>query len=133
MPQDENTFALSRVRLERAADCLREAENLLAAESFRGAASRAYYAAFHAMRAILALDGIDRKHHSGIISEFRRLYIKTGILPVEWSEVIESLSFYRTSSDYDDFFSISRAEAIEQVENAKRFLNEVTVYLQHKP
>ena len=42
---------------------------------------RSYYAIFHAMRAVLALDGIDMKRHSGVMSEFRRLYIKTGILP----------------------------------------------------
>ena len=31
------------------------------------------------MRSVLALDGIDRKHHSGVISEFMRLSIKSGI------------------------------------------------------
>ena len=39
---------------------------------YRSAANRAYYAIFHAMRAVLALDGVDMKHHSGIISEFRK-------------------------------------------------------------
>ena len=32
------------------------------------------------MRSVLAFDDIDMKHHSGIISEFRRLYIKTNVL-----------------------------------------------------
>jgi len=41
---------------------------LLAGESYRSAANRAYYAIFHAMRAVLALDGVDMKHHSGIIA-----------------------------------------------------------------
>lgn len=37
------------------------------------------------MRAILAFDEIDMKHHSGIISEFRKRYIKTDIFEMRLS------------------------------------------------
>ena len=79
---------------------------------------------------MLALDGIDRKHHSGIITEFRRLYIKTKVFREELSEIIHAQSEYRTSSDYDDFFIISKAEVVEQIENAEIFLSEISAYLQ---
>ena len=46
---------------------------------------QAVYAVFHAMRAVLILDGFDSKKYSGIISEFQRLYIKTGIFAKETS------------------------------------------------
>ena len=36
---------------------------------------------------------------------------------------------YRTSSDYDDFFVISKAEVSEQTMNAQEFLGMVSVYL----
>lgn len=58
------------------------------------------------MRAVLAFDEIDMKHHSGIISEFRRRYIKTGIFETRMSEIISVLFDVRTDSDYDDFFVI---------------------------
>ena len=64
---------------------------LLAGESYRSAANRAYYAIFHAMRAVLALDGVDMKHHSGIISEFRKRYIKTGVFDASLSGLISKL------------------------------------------
>ena len=73
MAHNEVELGLSKARLEQAGDCLRAAKTLLGIEDFKGAANRSYYAVFHAMRAVLALDGIDRKHHSGIITEFRRL------------------------------------------------------------
>lgn len=38
--------------------------------------NRAYYSIFHAMRAILALDEVDFKKHSGVIAYFRENYIK---------------------------------------------------------
>ncbi len=81
------------------------------------------------MRAVLALDEIDMKHHSGIISEFRRLYIKTKIFDTKLSTIISALFDIRTDSDYDDFYVISKEEVKEQLDNAEYFLNEIKKYL----
>ena len=62
----EQAIEISKVRFDHAKECLRDAKLLLAGESYRSAANRAYYAIFHAMRAVLALDGVDMKHHSGM-------------------------------------------------------------------
>ena len=62
------------------------------------------------MRAVLAYDGIDMQHHSGIISEFRKRYLKTEILDRELSKTISALFDIRTNCDYDDFFIVSRDE-----------------------
>ncbi len=130
MLSDEEKRSLSKVRLEHARDCLQDAENLLSSERYKGSANRSYYAVFHAIRAVLALDGIDRKRHSGVISEFRRLYIRTGIFDEKWSDVIGDQFDYRTFSDYSDFFTLSKKEAEEQFENAKRFLTVISEYLE---
>lgn len=84
------------------------------------------------MRAVLAFDEIDMKHHSGIISEFRRLYIKTGIFDTKLSQIISVLFDVRTDSDYDDFFIISKEEVAEQIKSAEFFLNEVSFYLSNR-
>lgn len=81
------------------------------------------------MRAVLAFDEIDMKHHSGVISEFRRLYIKTGVFDTRLSHIISVLFDIRTDSDYDDFFVVSKQEVDEQIENAEFFLNTVNCYL----
>lgn len=47
------------------------------------------------------------KHHSIIISEFRRLYVKTGTFDVKLSSIISSLFDLWAESDYDDFCVIS--------------------------
>ena len=105
--------------------CLTEASDLYNAEKYRGAANRLYYSIFHAMRAVLALDGVDMKHHSGVISEFRRRYIKTGKLDVKLSQIISRLSEMRTGSDYDDFYILSKKSIVEQFENAQFFIDTV--------
>ena len=69
------------------------------------------------------------KHHSGIISEFRRRYIKTEIFEIKMSEIISLLFDARTESDYDDFYIVSKSEAEQQVENAEIFLRTIDEYL----
>lgn len=123
---------LSNARYLRAQECLEAARLLLDAGDFKSAANRSYYAVFHAMRSVLAFDGIDMKHHSGIISEFRRLYIKTGILDKSLSPIISVLFNTRQDSDYDDFFVISKAEVAEQITNADTFLSAIGQYLDTK-
>ena len=128
----EQKIEISKARFDHAKECLQDAKLLLASESYRSAAKRAYYAIFHAMRAVLALDGVDMKHHSGIISEFRRRYIKTGIFETRMSEIISVLFDVRTDSDYDDFFVISKADTAAQIENAEYFVSSVRAYLKNK-
>lgn len=128
----EEKRGLSKARTARANDCLNSARVLLAAGDYKSAANRSYYAVFHAMRSVLAFDEIDMKHHSGIMSEFRRLYIKTGILNKSLSPIITALFDIRQESDYDDFFVISKAEVEEQIANAEIFLNEIQKYLETK-
>ena len=128
MSPDEKRV-LSSVRLEKAKSCLEAAQLSLHSNDYYTAANRAYYAVFHAMRAILALDGIDRKHHSGIISEFRRLYIKTGIFSSELSDIITEVYDVRERSDYDDFYVLVKSTTIQEVEDAVFFLNAVESFL----
>ena len=130
--QEHERKALSQARLEHAVECLSAARNLLETENYKSAANRSYYAVFHAMRAVLVFDEIDMKRHSGVISEFRRRYIKTEIFETRMSEIISVLFDVRTDSDYDDFFVISKADTAVQIENAEYFVSSVRAYLKNK-
>lgn len=130
--QIEEKKALSSVRLEHAEECLAAAKSLLASGNYKSAANRSCYTVFHSMRAVLAYDEIDMKKHSGIIAEFRRLYIKTGTFSNELSKIISVLFDVRTESDYDDFFIISKEDVAEQVRNAQFFLDRIKEYLMTK-
>lgn len=125
----EQKIEISKARFDHAKECLQDAKLLLTGGSYRSAANRAYYTVFHAMRAVLALDGVDMKHHSGIISEFRKRYIKTSVFDASLSGIISELSSVREGSDYNDFFIVSKSETIQQVQAAEKFLTEIRVYL----
>ena len=92
-------------------------------------ANRSYYAIYHAIRAVLALDGIDMKKHSGTIGEFRKLYVKTGIFSEDDSNIIGDAFEIRTDADYDDFFVVSINDIKEQIKEAELFVNKVEQYL----
>lgn len=120
---------LSRYRLSQSAEDLQGAEKNLAIGEFKIADNRAYYSVFHAMRAVLALDGVDFKKHSGVISYFRENYIKTNIFETKYSKIITNASLVRNKCDYEDFYIATKDEAEEQIENAKVFLEAVTGFL----
>lgn len=84
------------------------------------------------MRAVLALDGIDRKKHSGVISEFRKLYIKTKIFSKDIANIATVLFDMRLDSDYRDFFTVSKQTVEEQLVNADYFIKETEKYLKKK-
>ena len=73
-----------------------------------------------------------QKSNSSIISEFRRLYIKTGVFDKEMSDTITNLFDIRINSDYDDFFIISKEEVEEQVAFAGKFVAKVKIFLENK-
>ena len=129
--QADEMKALSIRRMEQAEQCLESAELLLEADDIKGAANRSYYGIFHAIRAVLALEGKDFAKHSGVISFFRQNYIKTGILDVSLSDIITDAFQVRTECDYNDYYIISKAEVEEQVQNAERFIKTISDYLAH--
>ena len=121
----EEKLSLSKTRLDIAKERIAYADEIMKLGDYKTVANRSYYAVFSAMRAVLALDGFDSKKHSGIIAEFRKNYLKTGILPKELSPMIDGLLEARQGSDYDDFYIISKEEVEEQLENSKKFILEV--------
>ena len=122
----------AKYRLERAGDDLDTARLLFDNGSYRAANNRAYYAIFHSLRAVLAFDNFDSKKHSGVISEFRRRYIKEGVFPEKMSQMIGSAFVIRNASDYDDMFIVSKTETREQIDNAEYVYTEIKKYVDLK-
>lgn len=69
--EDEGPVELSKYRFEKSKDCLNSAKALRDLGDYKGAANRAYYAIYHAVRSVLALDRVEFKRHSGNMSFFR--------------------------------------------------------------
>ena len=123
---------LSRYRLAKASEMFETARRDMHAEDYASANNRAYYCIFHAMRAVLALDGEDYQKHSAVIARFSLNYLKTDILPREYGKLISNASLIRNRSDYEDFYICSVEDTQKLVAGAEEFLKCVTGYLDEK-
>ena len=112
-------------RLEKSADDLDTAQINYNAGKYNASANRAYYSIYHAIRAVLALDDIERKKHSGNISYFRENYIATSIFDRAYSETIKIAEMLRNEADYDDMNTTSAEDAQDLIEKARCFYNAV--------
>lgn len=129
---DKALWDLSQYRMDQAKRCIRSAKVLAEDEDYKGAANRSYYAIFHCMRSVLALEGKDFSKHSGVSAYFRKEYIKTGVFDIELSDIIKEAFDIRSDSDYDDYYLISKEEVLEQIGNAEIFYQKVNEYLKQK-
>jgi len=102
----------------------------IAAGDYASTNNRAYYCIFHAMRAVLALDNMDFKRHSAVISTFSQRYLKTMRFDRSFGTLIATASLIRTRSDYEDFYVCSVEDTRLLVEGAERFHEVVAKYLQ---
>lgn len=126
---DERKVVLCRYRLDKAKKCLSSADILMKAEEYEGAANRSYYAIFHCVRAILALDGVDFSKHSGVMAYFQKNYVKTGIFDKKYSKIIREAFDVRSDADYDDYYNISKEMTEIQIEQAQFFLDGIEEYI----
>lgn len=126
---DTTRIDLSKYRLEKAEAVLETAKRLLDDEDYASANNRAYYSIFHAMRAVIALDGEDYKKHSAVIAKFSEKYLKTDVLPREFGKLVSNASRIRNRSDYQDFYICSIDDTKALVTGAEKFLESVKNYL----
>ena len=130
---DENEIkALSNYRLEQAKDNLEEAVVLCNINKYKGASNRAYYAIFHSIKAILALEQTDFKKHSSVITYFNKNYVSTNIFSRELGKRVSNARYFREKSDYVDFYIITKEECEEQIETAKEIINLVEKYINER-
>ena len=129
---DERQLDLSKYRLQEAKDSLKVAERCLEDGFVKDAINRSYYAAFYAIKAVLALGTIDFKRHKDVVAYFNKEYVATEIFPRELGRKLGRLKQLREKSDYDDFYIATREEAEEQIETGKQLLELIEEYIKRK-
>lgn len=132
LPESGDIIDLARYRIETAKSDLKSANILIKEEEYRGANNRAYYAIYHAISAVHALDGKSYKRHKDTLANFNKDYVKTEIFPKTFGRKIAQAEEIRHASDYDDFYIATKAEAEEQIETAKDLLELIEAYVKSK-
>ncbi len=126
---DERQKNLSNYRIAEAEDSLKVAVHCLKEGLYKDSINRSYYAAFYAVKAILALSTVDFKRHKDVMGYFNKEYVAKEIFPREIGRKLGTLQRVREKSDYDDFYIASREKAEEQFQTAELVIGEVKKYL----
>ena len=129
---ESSVVDLSKYRLQRSKENLKDAWILLDAQSYKSSVNRSYYSIFHCLRAVTALDGLDSSKHSGIIAFFNMHYVKNGVFGKEMSKILDKAYRWREKADYKDYEEVTKAIAEEQLVNAEKFLAIIEPFLQEK-
>lgn len=118
--------------IRNAVETLGVAALCLESQHYKDSINRSYYAAFYAIKAVLALEEIDFKRHKDAVAYFNKTYVATEIFSREMGKKLGRLKQERESSDYDDFYVASLTDATDQYNSAKLIIDEIEKYLADK-
>lgn len=93
--------------------------------------SRAYYAAYHAISAVLLSRGLHFSSHGQTIGAFNKEFVKTKVFPALFIKAIEKLFNERQTGDYDFESHIDADVARDDLEHAEDILDSCEEYLAH--
>ena len=126
---EENVKIRIKEELDTAKKRLEAAKLLFEKDMLEDAVNRAYYAFFHAAKAMLNALGHDAKTHSGLISEFGLRIIKTGMLDKKFGQFFRKAFEMRESSDYEIGITFGKEEVQTLIKNAEEFLKKAREFV----
>lgn len=122
---NEERDIMVRLEYERAIKLLDETEKIANLELWNTAASRLYYALFHAVSALLIKDGHSVSSHKGTNMKFGQYYIQTGIFPPESGKLFSFMQSLRERADYNILFEATE----EDIENILQPVKDLIVHI----
>ena len=118
--------------LARGYDSLTAGRTLLNQGLYADAVSRAYYAAFHAVVALLTAYGKSASSHAVVKATFHRDFVRTGLLNKDLGRSFERLSDDRQLGDYSYQANWSMERVVSDLDAADALLNSIETYLKQQ-
>ena len=119
-----------RLYLESAQRDIEAAESNLEYGYYHIVISRAYYAMFYSVHALLASKDITRSKHSGVVSAFGEYFVKTGQIDKKYAKMITNAFNARLDSDYEMAFIAEKETAESILRDAVLFVAGVQGYFE---
>ena len=90
--------------------------------------SCSYYAVFHAIKAVLEADGIDRDSHKGVLSYFNQHYVRTGRINSVSARVLHYLFEKRNETEYKPQILAGESGAKDALDMSRSAVSEIRSY-----
>ena len=123
---NEETEAL----LKMAMDSIRGARLLFKDELYGFSVSRAYYAMFYLVSAVLLTKDLNFSKHQAVVAAFGQHFIKNGIFKHKFHQYLVEAFEQRQIGDYEPMEEITKETAQKNIDRAEEFLVAVRVYLE---
>ena len=122
---DEERQIIVNLEKEKALNTFAEMEVLRQAGLWNNIANRLYYAAFHAVSALLIYDHHNFGTHQGAVIMLHQYYVKPGILSKEDGTFYSQLQTMREKSDYNCTYNATEEDTLPRIEETKQFIDRV--------
>ena len=116
--------------LKMALDSIRGARLLFDDELYGFAVSRAYYAMFYLVSAVLLTKGLNFSKHQAVVAAFGQHFVKTGIFKHKFHQYLVEAFEQRQIGDYEPMEEITKETAQKSIDRAEEFLVAVRAYLE---
>lgn len=133
-------MTLDKTQLGVAARLLIEKSNRNMEQAIRNAdigywdlvANRLYYAVFHAVTAMLLVDGIKTGTHKGTSAQFGRFYVLSGVFSRQDGILYSRLQTMREKADYQNVFTLEEETGRNLIEVADDLRRRICNYVDGK-
>ena len=122
---DEERQIIVNLEKEKALSTFAEMDILRQAGLWNNIANRLYYAAFHAVSALLINDHHNIGTHQGAVIMLHQYYVKNGLLSKEDGAFYSQLQTMREKSDYTCTYNATEEETAPRIGRTKQFIDNV--------
>ena len=129
MKKDIELIRKINIIMTKAKNTLKIAKQLYEQNYYNDSISRAYYAVFHSLQAILLTLGLSFSKHSGVIGAFNKEFIHKDIFPKDFHKMTDLLFRDRQIGDYGYEEKLNSDDAKQDITNAEIIIEAINRYL----
>ena len=122
---DEERRIMVELEIERAEKITDQFETLREQKYWDTLVNRMYYAAFHAVSALLIHNALHVHTHRGALSIFNKEFVRTGVFTVEEGHLFSKLEGLRERGDYNCYVDTTEDEIVPMIEPLKALIGKI--------
>jgi len=124
--EENNLNEYVRYRIAKANETYQAACLLVNGKMWNSAINRLYYACFYIVTALLLNRKIIAKTHSGVISRFSEVFVRSGQVSMNDFRTYSKLINWRSKGDYSDMFDFEEDDVLPLLDKTAVFIKNVT-------
>ena len=127
---DEERRIMVELELERAEKIVQQFQTLQEQKYWDTLVNRMYYAAFHAVSALLIHNAMQVHTHRGALIVFNKEFVRTGVFTIEEGHLFSQLEGLRERGDYNCYVDTTEDEIVPMIEPLKALITKIKSIIQ---